>query len=242
MDAVPRGRCRGRRGRRLGGAADRTRRHACPGPRADCGVRRRPRGHGTGAAFRGAGGHRGRPAACRRPGHGGPRRPRPRTRLAAARPRGRARRRRSRARAGPCRVLGLRLANAPSVALRGVGRADTARRGAAGARSCPGGAAARGAAGNAARGGHRAARRRAGGAARGAPGRARGRGGRAGERGRPPRARACDLRARRRAAPRLASAALPATCCAAPIPSPRNAAPRASPTGHATSSAAPAPG
>ena len=145
--------------------ADRTRRHACPGPRADCGIRRRPRGHGAGAALRGAGGHRGRPAAGRRPGHRGPGRPRPRTRLADARPGRRARRRRSRARAGPRRLLGLRLANAPSVALRCVGRADTARRGGAGARACPGGAAA----------GRSSWERRARWASRSAPSRWRGR-------------------------------------------------------------------
>ncbi len=110
-------------------------------------------------------------------------------------------RRRRCARARPRGLLGLQLAHAPSVALRGVRGAGAARRGGAGARARPGGAAAGAGARYAARGGHRAARGGAGGPAGRAPGRARGRGGHARERHRAPRAGARDLRAGRGAAP-----------------------------------------
>ena len=85
LDPVPRGECRGRGGRRLGGAADRTRRHAGTRTRADRGIRGRPRGHGARAAVRGARGDRGCPAAGRRPRHRRAGRPRPGARLAEAR-------------------------------------------------------------------------------------------------------------------------------------------------------------
>ena len=106
----------------------------------------------------------------------------------------------TRALARPCRLLGLRLTHAPSVALRGVGRAGAARRGGAGAHARPGGVGARAALGTPRAVGiaQRAValagppeERQAGLEAAVARWRRRS----------PPRARARDLRARRRAAP-----------------------------------------
>ena len=127
LGALPRGQRGGRRGGRLGGAPDRAGRHARPRPRADRRIGRRSRRHGAGAALRGARGHRGRAASRRRPGHDRPGRPHPRARMAAARPGRRPRRRRRRARAGSRGLLGLQLADAPAVALGGLGGARTAR-------------------------------------------------------------------------------------------------------------------
>ena len=182
VDQVPRGQRGGRRGRRLRGAPDRARDDPRPRPRADRGIRGGARRHGAGAALRGARGDRGRAAAGGRPGHRGPGRPHARARVADARPGRRPGRRRRGAQARPRGLLGLQLAHAPSVALRGVGGARAARRGGAGARPRPGGAAARAAARYAARGGHRPARGGAGGAAGRAPGGPGGRGGHARER------------------------------------------------------------